>query len=335
MAEDILSQDEIDALLHGVDGGDVETEAGLEADGEIKPFDLSSQDRIVRGRMPTLEMINERFARAFRIGLFNMLRRSAEMSVESVQMMKFQEYMHTLHVPSSLSLMRVRPLRGSSLLVMDAKLVFSVVDTFFGGSGRFYTRIEGREFTPVEIRIIERMREQVFTDLKEAWKMAIDVDFEFTNMEVNPQFANIVSPSEIVVVTRFGIELESGGGEMHVTMPYSAIEPIREILDSGMASDRMEKDERWARALSEEIRDAPVEVKVELCRKHMTLRDLMMMRPGDVIPIDLPETMPLLAAGVPCFQGAVGRSDDRYAIKITDRIDAAPRPSRKRKAKEA
>ena len=320
MAEDILSQEEIDALLHGVDSGDVETEGGTESDGEFKPFDLASQDRIVRGRLPTLEMINERFARGFRIGLFNMLRRSAEMSVESVQMMKFQEYMHTLHVPSSLSLMRVRPLRGTSLLVMDAKLVFSIVDTFFGGSGRFYTRIEGREFTPVEIRIIERMRDQVFQDLKEAWKMAMDVDFEFMNMEINPQFANIVSPSEIVVVTRFGIELESGGGEMHVTMPYSTVEPIREILDSGMASDRMEKDERWARALREEIRDAALDVKVELCRKQMTLRDLMMMRPGDVIPIDLPETVPLMVSGVPCFRGTVGRSDDRYAIKIAGPI---------------
>ncbi|MEE4297468.1 MAG: flagellar motor switch protein FliM [Wenzhouxiangella sp.] len=335
MAEDILSQDEIDALLHGVDDGDVETEAGVEVDGEFRPFDLASQDRIVRGRMPTLEMINERFARAFRIGLFNMLRRSAEMSVESVQMMKFQEYMHTLAVPSSLNLMRVRPLRGTSLLVMDAKLVFSVVDSFFGGSGRFYTRIEGREFTPVEMRIIERMRQLVFDDLKEAWKMALEVDFEFMNMEVNPQFANIVSPSEIVVVTRFGVELESGSGEMHVTMPYSAIEPIREILDSGMASDRMEKDERWAKALSEEIRDAVVEVQVELCRKQITLHDLMMMRPGDVIPIDLPETMPLKAAGVPCFRGVVGRSDENYAIKITDRIDADSLPSKKRKAKEA
>ena len=335
MAEDILSQDEIDALLHGVDDGDVETEGGVEAEGEFRPFDLASQDRIVRGRMPTLEMINERFARAFRIGLFNLLRRSAEMSVESIQMMKFQEYMHTLHVPSSLSQMRVRPLRGSSLLVMDAKLVFSVVDSFFGGSGRFYTRIEGREFTPVEIRIIERMRDQVFKDLKEAWKMALDVDFEFMNMEVNPQFANIVSPSEIVVVTRFGIELESGGGELHITMPYSAIEPYREILDSGMASDRMEKDERWARALGEEIRDALVEVKVELCRKRMTLRDLMMMRPGDVIPIDRPKTMPLKAAGVPCFRGVVGRAENRYAIKITERIDGEPRPGEKSKAKEA
>ena len=335
MAEDILSQDEIDALLHGVDDGDVETETGVEADGEFRPFDLASQDRIVRGRMPTLEMINERFARAFRIGLFNMLRRSAEMSVERVQMMKFQEYMHTLAVPSSLNLMRVRPLRGTSLLVMDAKLVFSVVDSFFGGSGRFYTRIEGREFTPVEMRIIERMRQLVFDDLKEAWKMALEVDFEFMNMEVNPQFANIVSPSEIVVVTRFGIELESGSGEMHVTMPYSAIEPIREVLDSGMASDRMEKDERWAKALSEEIRDAVVEVQVELCRKRITLHDLMMMRPGDVIPIDLPETMPLKAAGVPCFRGVVGRSDDKYAIKITDRIDVDSVPEKKRKAKEA
>jgi flagellar motor switch protein FliM len=163
----------------------------------------------------------------------------------------------------------------------------------------------------------------------------LEVDFEFMNMEVNPQFANIVSPSEIVVVTRFGVELESGSGEMHVTMPYSAIEPIREILDSGMASDRMEKDERWAKALSEEIRDAVVEVQVELCRKRITLHDLMMMRPGDVIPIELPETMPLKAAGVPCFKGVVGRSEKNYAIKITDRIDADFVPSKKRKAKEA
>jgi flagellar motor switch protein FliM len=335
MAEDILSQDEIDALLHGVDDGDVETDTGIEADGEFRPFDLASQDRIVRGRMPTLEMINERFARAFRIGLFGMLRRSAEISVESVQMMKFQEYMHTLAVPSSLSLMRVRPLRGTSLLVMDAKLVFSVVDTFFGGSGRFYTRIEGREFSAVEMRIIERVRQQVFEDLKEAWKMAMDVDFEFMNMEVNPQFANIVSPSEIVVVTRFGVELESGSGEMHVTIPYSAIEPYREILDSGMASDRMEKDERWAKALNEEIRDAIVQVQVELCRKTISLHDLMMMRPGDVIPVEIPDTTPLRAAGVACFRGMIGRSDEKYAIKITDRIDAETPPAKKRKAKEA
>ncbi|QOC21197.1 flagellar motor switch protein FliM [Wenzhouxiangella sp. AB-CW3] len=318
---DILDQDEIDALLHGVDSGDVDTEGGAAVEGEVQSFDFASQDRIVRGRMPTLEMINERFARYFRIGLFNMLRRSAEISVAGVEMMKFQEYMRQLHVPTSLNLMRVRPLRGTSLLVLDARFVFAVVDTFFGGDGRFHVRIEGREFTPVETRVIERLRNQIFVDLSEAWKPALDVDFEFSNMEINPQFANIVSPSEIVVVTRFSVELEGISGEVHVTIPYSSLEPIRETLDSGMASDRMEKDERWMKALRDEIRGADVGIKAELCRKKLTVRDLVRMRPGDVIPVDLPETVPVIVEGVPCFRGTVGVSRDRYAIKIQERVE--------------
>jgi flagellar motor switch protein FliM len=318
---DILDQDEIDALLHGVDSGSVDTEQGTATSGEIQPFDFANHDRIVRGRMPTLEMINERFARYFRIGLFNMLRRSAEISVKSLDMIKFQEYMRTLPVPTSLNLMGISPLRGASLLVLDARLVFAVVDTFFGGDGRFHTKIEGREFTPVEARVIQRMRERIFEDLAEAWKLAMDVEFEFHNMEVNPQFANIVSPSEIVVVTRFEVELEGAGGELHVTIPYSSIEPIREVLDSGMASDRMVKDERWMNALREEIRDAEVDLRVVMCRKQLSLNDVVRMRPGDVIPIDLPDQVPVYVEGVPCFRGLVGSSRDNYAIKIMERME--------------
>jgi len=318
---DILDQDEIDALLHGVDSGEVDTEAGTAAAGEIQSFDFASHDRIVRGRMPTLEMINERFARYLRIGLFNMLRRSAEISVESVDMMKFQEYMRTLPVPTSLNLMNIKPLRGTSLLVLDARLVFAVVDTFFGGDGRFYTKIEGREFTPVETRVIQRLRERIFEDLTEAWKLAMDVEFEFHNMEVNPQFANIVSPSEIVVVTRFSVELEGATGDLHVTIPYSTVEPIREVLDSGMASDRMVRDERWMNALREEIRDAEVDLKVVLCRRQVTLSDLVSMRPGDVIPLDLPDEVPVYVEGVPCFRGVLGSARENYAVKIMERME--------------
>jgi flagellar motor switch protein FliM len=234
---DILSQDEIDALLHGVEDGDVSTKDDLPP-GEARKYDFTSQERIVRGRMPTLEMINERFARYFRISLFNMLRRSAEIAVVGIRMMKFSEYVHSLYVPTSLNLVRIRPLRGTSLFVIDPKLVFMLVDNFFGGEGRFYTKIEGREFTPTETRIIQMVLNAVFTDLKEAWAPVMKLDFEFQNAEVNPQFANIVSPTEVVVVSTFDVELDGGGGQLHVTMPYSMIEPIREHLDMGLQRDQ-------------------------------------------------------------------------------------------------
>src|SRR5690554_1271049 len=199
--QDLLSQDEIDALLHGVDEGIIDSEQDSEPGG-VRSYDLTSQDRIVRGRMPTLEMINERFARYTRISLFNLLRRNADVSTGGVQIMKFGEYIHTLYVPTSLNLCKVRPLRGTSLFVLDAKLVFKLVDNFFGGEGR-HAKIEGREFTPTENRIVQMVLNQVFTDMQEAWQAVIKINFEYLNSEVNPAMANIVSPSEVVVVSTF------------------------------------------------------------------------------------------------------------------------------------
>ncbi|MGE8481762.1 MAG: flagellar motor switch protein FliM, partial [Pseudomonas sp.] len=229
--QDLLSQDEIDALLHGVDDGLVQTDNAAEP-GSVKSYDLTSQDRIVRGRMPTLEMINERFARYTRISMFNMLRRSADVAVGGVQVMKFGEYVHSLYVPTSLNLVKIKPLRGTALFILDAKLVFKLVDNFFGGDGR-HAKIEGREFTPTELRVVRMVLEQAFVDLKEAWQAIMEVNFEYINSEVNPAMANIVGPSEAIVVSTFHIELDGGGGDLHVTMPYSMIEPVREMLDAG------------------------------------------------------------------------------------------------------
>ncbi len=318
---DILSQDEIDALLHGVDSGDVETEKDdLMPDGSARLYNFNSQDRIVRGRLPTLEMINERFARYFRISLFNMLRRSPEISVSGVQMLKFAEYVHSLFVPTSLNLVQINPLRGTALFIFDPKLVFIVVDNFFGGEGRFYTRIEGREFTPTEMRVIQMLLQQVFKDLKEAWTPVMKVDFEYLNSEVNPQFANIVSPTEVVVVTTFHIELDGGGGDLHVTMPYSMIEPIRELLDAGMQSDRSDVDERWLIALREEMKEAPVEVSSILAEVDISLRDLLKIKAGDVIPINIPETAMLRAENVPVYRGVFGVSGGKNSIKVIETV---------------
>ncbi|MDX5298075.1 MAG: flagellar motor switch protein FliM, partial [Gammaproteobacteria bacterium] len=302
--QDLLSQDEIDALLHGIDDGDIETEDESDGTG-VRSYDLASQDRIVRGRMPTLEMINERFARYTRISLFNLLRRNADVATGGVQIMKFGEYIHTLYVPTSLNLVKVRPLRGTGLFILDAKLVFKLVDNFFGGDGR-HAKIEGREFTPTEIRIVQMVLEQVFKDMREAWAAILKVDFEYLSSEVNPAMANIVSPSEVVVVSTFHIELDGGGGELHIAMPYSMIEPIRDVLDAGVQSDVDDVDERWISALQEDIMDARVPMNATVVRRTISLREIARLKAGDVIPVEMPETMTITANGIPIFKATLG-----------------------------
>ena len=312
--QDLLSQDEIDALLHGVDDGLVDTNDD-DVPNAIKQYDLTSQDRVVRGRMPTLEMINERFARYTRISMFNLLRRSADVSVSGVQVMKFGEYVHSLYVPTSLNLVKMKPLRGTALFILDSRLVFTLVDNFFGGDGR-HAKIEGREFTPTELRVVRMVLDQAFVDLEEAWHAILDVKFEYMNSEVNPALANIVSPSEVVVVSTFHIELDGGGGDLHVTMPYSMIEPIREMLDAGFQSDVDDQDERWSKAIREDILDVKVPLHSTVVRRQLKLRDILNMKPGDIIPVDMPETMLLRANGVPTFKVKLGANHGNLALQI-------------------
>ena len=318
---DLLSQDEIDALLTGVESGSVKTEDDFGAhDGVARSFDFASQERIVRGRMPTMEMVNDRFARLFRVSLFNLLRRSPEVSVSEVQMYKFSEYIHSLYVPTSLNLVRIKPLRGTGLIIFDPKLVFAVVNNFFGGDMRFRAKIEGREFTATEQRIIQMMLEQVFADLHRAWEPVMKLAFEFINSEVNPQFANIVNPNEAVVVSSFHVELDGDGGDIHITMPYSMVEPIRELLDAGLQSDRDHLDERWTKALREEVKDAVVDLSSTLLETEISLRELMNMKAGDLIPVDLPSHVLLRAEDVPVFRGKYGVSRGNSAIKVTEAL---------------
>ena len=315
--QDLLSQDEIDALLHGVDDGDIDTYDEIDDEG-VKPYDLASQDRIVRGRMPTLEMINERFARYTRISLFNLLRRNADVSTAGIQIMKFGEYVHTLYVPTSLNLVKVRPLRGTGLFILDAKLVFKLVDNFFGGEGR-HAKIEGREFTPTETRIVQMVLNQIFNDMKEAWQAVLKVDFEYLSSEVNPAMANIVSPSEVVVVSTFHVELDGGGGELHMALPYSMIEPIREVLDAGVQSDIDDVDERWVNALQEDIKEVLVPINATVCRRRISLRDVANFKVGDVIPVEMPDALDMTANGIPIYKATLGTRDGKMALRIRER----------------
>jgi len=319
MAEELLSQDEIDALLHGVDDGEIETETDIPPeDDDAHRYDFASQDRIVRGRLPTLEMINERFARNFRTSLFNMLRRSADINVSGIQMFKFAEFAHSLFVPTSLNIIKIPPMRGRSLFVLDPKLVHSVVDDFFGGTGRFQTKIEGRDFTPTEQRVVQKLLGIAFKDLETAWKPVLDVRFEYIESEVNPQFANIVSPSEVVVVTTFNVDLECGGGDFYICLPYAMLEPIRGLLDSGVQGGRGERDERWEKAMQDEILGASVEISAQLAQLELNVGQVADLRVGDILPIEVPDELEVSAEGMPVFTGTLGVHKDRYAIKVSD-----------------
>jgi len=307
MTSDLLSQDEIDALLNGVDSGAIETEEPPHDPTVARTYDFASQDRIVRGRLPTLEMINERFVRTWRI----------ELSVRGIETIKFSEYLHSLYVPTNLNLIKFKPLRGVGLIVFEPKLVFTMVDNFFGGDGRYPAKIEGREFTATEMRVIQLLLKQTFADLVDAWAPVMPVDFEYITSEVNPHFANIVSPREYVVVSRFHVELDGGGGDLHVTLPYSMLEPIRELLDAGIQSDRVHDDDSFRVTLHEQLRGAEVTVSSVLAHKQLSLRQLTGLKVGDILPIDLPKLVPVCVEQVPVFTGEFGISNGVNAVKIT------------------
>jgi flagellar motor switch protein FliM len=315
--QEVLNQDEIDALLNGMDAGAVNTEAPP-APGETRAYDFSSEMRIERGRMPTLEMVNDRFARQLRVSLYNLLRRTVELSVGQVTMKRFGEYTHSLSLPVNLNLVRVNPLRGTALFVLDPKLVFAIVDNFFGGAGR-HVKIEGREFTPTEMRIVQMLLRNAFNDMREAWSPIAKIEVEYVSSEINPNFAGIVSATEVVVVCPFQIELDGGGGAMHIVLPYSMIEPLREVLDSGVQSDRGEQDERWITSLKEGLQDAEVELTTVLGSGSIALSQLVALRPGDVVPCDFAGKATVLAEGVPLFRGAFGVSRGQQCVRYEQR----------------
>lgn len=312
----VLDQAEIDALL----GGNAEENAEQEQNGNAtRTFDFS-HDRIVRGRMPTLEMINERFARNIRISLFNFLRRSPEISSQGVTVLKYGEYVNTLFLPTSLNIIRMQPLKGQMLFILDAKLVYILVDNFFGGEGKFHNKIEGRDFTMTETRLIMRFLDIAYKDMIDAWKAVLEIHYEYVNSEVNPAMANIISPSEMVVISKFRIELEGGAGELHITIPWGVLEPIRDLLDSGVQSDKDETDERWVKMMHNEIYGCKIAVKAVLAKKDVKLKDIMELNDGDILPIEMPELATMYTENVPSFFVKLGKVNDKYALKIMDMI---------------
>ncbi len=315
MAETFLSQEEVDALLRGVTGEQDDDLSQADASG-VRPYNLATQERIVRGRMPTLEIINERFARLLRIGLFNFLRRTSEVSVGPVRVSKYSEFIRNLVVPTNLNLVHMKPLRGTALMVLDPTLVFLIVDNLFGGDGRFHTRVEGRDFTQTEQRIIQRVLGIIFENYAKSWEPVYPVEFEFIRSEMNTQFANIATPNEVVVATTFTIELGQVSGEMHFCTPYSMIEPVRDILTSSLQGETLEIDKRWIRLMTQQIQTAEVEIIADLGTAKSTVGDILNMKAGDIIPLTVPETVEAKVDGVPIMECSYGKFNGQYALRV-------------------
>lgn len=315
---DFLSQDEVDALLRGVTGEETSKDGETEDKTKPRPYNVASNERIVRGRMPTMEVINERFARMLRVSLFNLVRRSAEISVGPVKVMKFVDFIRNLVLPTNMNLVQAKPLRGNALFIFDPNLVFLVIDSLFGGDGRFHSRVEGREFTQTEHRIIQNMLAAIFEAYTKAWEPVYKLDFEFVRSELNPQFANIATPNELVVVSSFEIGFNEVGGEINICLPYSMIQPIRELLFSAMQGDHLSVDNNWNKLMTRQVKSAEVELVAILGEAKLTVEDVMKIRNGDVIPINIGETITATVNNVPVMECKYGVFNDQYSIRVEE-----------------
>jgi flagellar motor switch protein FliM len=315
----ILTQEEVDALLQGLSGGEIDTGQEEQHDPtEVAAYDLTSQDRIISGRMPTLERTNEKFARMLRATLSGMMRRVVGVTTLSTELIKFGEFFKTLPVPTSLHLFRIDPMRGSALFIVESRIIYTLVDIIFGGSGKESFKIEGREFTAIENNLVRKVVLAALGDLEKAWQPLIDLKVSYQRSEVNPQFAQIVPPADVVVLTHFEIEVEFASGVVSLCIPYAALEPIREKLQAGFPSEQPDVDKVWAERFREGLMTAFVDVVVELGRSQISGRDVINLTKGDVIPLDLFASDPLKVQveGIVKYLGYPGICKGNQAVKI-------------------
>ncbi len=319
----VLSQAEIDSLLQGVDEGEVETETDHPLDeDEFQSYDLTSQERIIRGRMPTLEIINQRFARVFRTSLSTLLHKVIDVSPLVSDMMKFGEFLKTVPVPASIHLFKMEPLRGMALIIVESKLVFSLIDMFFGGGGRDSVKVEGRDFTAIEERIVRKVVEAALACMEDAWSPIEEIRFSFVRSEMNPQFVTIVPPSDVVILSTFTLEMDEFSGSITICIPYSLVEPLRNKLYTGFQSERLEVDVAWLRRLVGRLVATDIELSATLGDTVITSRQLLEMKVGDIVPLrqDATEMVQVNIENCRKFRAAVGTSKGSKAIMLKQKV---------------
>jgi len=327
----VLSQDEVDALLNAVndDGGDDllgdggDFDAVDDHDENIQSYDLTNQDRVIRGRMPILEIIYERFIRTFRVSLSNSLRKISTISMISTDLLKFGEFVNTLPIPSCMCIMRFNELRGPALLVFESKLAYAIIDSYFGGTDRPFTKIDGKEFTMIELSFMKKVMDMAISDLEEAWAPVHRIDAQYLRTEINPQFVGVVPPSDVIIATTLEVEFESASGTIMIVVPYSTIEPIKQKLSSSFQTDNDMADSIWTQAINEHIKEATSTLTVKLGEAEMTVGDLITLDRGDIIPLNQEASgeVSLMVEGVEKMKCLIGVHKGNRAVQVIDLIE--------------
>ena len=320
-AGEVLSEEEKDALMAGVKSGEVGGDAEL-SNGEAVPYDLTSQDRIVRGRLPVLEKINERLTRQMQGGFEKMLNRPVDVSVGELKTVRISDYIHALDVPASLNFVTVGPLPGEALFVFNPYLVYSIVEIYFGGNCQQQGRVEGRDFTPTETRVTQLVLDRIFQGLKDAWEQVLVIDCKYIKSESNPQFSCMATSREMMVVSSFHVSWGEVGGEFHICFPFSMVDPIRALLDGGRQKSKLDIEKIWLSNLQRKIQEATVEIHGTIADTEVSLRDVFNLKPGDVIPVLMPEQVTLMVDDVPVFYGRFGVHKGHNAVKVINRLNA-------------
>jgi len=248
----------------------------------------------------------------------------AALNHASTDFLKFGEFINTLPMPTCMSVLRFNALRGSALLVIESKLAYALVDSFFGGDDRPYTKIEGKDFTPIELSIVRKVVELAIDDLEQAWISVEPIDCSFVRTEVNPQFVGIVPPTDVVIASTFDVELENANGAITIVIPYATIEPIKQKLQSGfqMESDQTDK-KLWAGIIQEQLMETSVDLRVDLGYTEITLDELMGMKSGDVISLDQDANgeFDVQVEGARKFKGFYGVNHGSVAIQVTKKVN--------------
>lgn len=314
----ILNQEEIDALLNYKENDFNDSKA---VDPSIpQDFDITNQEKSIQGKIISLGIINEKFARSVRNSLYQFLKKPIDISIAKIKIIHFEEYIKSLPCPSSINLFKMNPLKGTSLFIFNARLIYSFVDSYFGGEGRTAFKSDIKEFTPTERRIIKLLLDNFYKDLKDAWASFIDIQFETKHTESDPSMINMFNDDEILIISKFRIELDGGGGEFDICLPYSMLEPIKELFDAGLNSEYDKNNDKWEQSLKGHLLDVKIDINCVLARKRILLKDIMKFKDGDIINIEIPEEVVVKADDRSLFSGSFGTFDTKYAIKIIEKL---------------